>query len=223
MLRDDLAGAREAWLKEAEKDPTELKRRTESDFLLYRNSAGKVADFHALRHTFVTQIVAGGTNVKVAQELARHSTPVLTLKRYSHLGLHDTSKALNALPSITPAPNASEQQEQQLRRTGTDDVALSPIAGKIEPESTGELRITGGEEESETTGSEITPPENLASHLASFAGTDRYKLVRTAADSETVEPEKTHKNPRKPTKKAEAVGFEPTEDLRLLRFSRPVH
>jgi hypothetical protein len=60
----------------------------------------------------------------VAQELARHSTPVLTLGRYSHIGLHDTSTALNALPSLAPPTPTS--QSQHLKKTGTDDVPPDP-------------------------------------------------------------------------------------------------
>ena len=39
-----------------------------------RDLAGRVADFHALRHTFITNLAAGGVHPKVAQTLARHST-----------------------------------------------------------------------------------------------------------------------------------------------------
>ncbi len=41
-------------------------------------SAG-ILDLHSLRHSFVPEIVAGGASVKTAQELARHSTPKLTI------------------------------------------------------------------------------------------------------------------------------------------------
>ncbi len=43
--------------------------------------------------------------MKVVQSLARHSTPVLTLGVYTHLGLYDQTPALDALPDLTkPAP-----------------------------------------------------------------------------------------------------------------------
>ena len=96
----------------------------ESDFLANVDASGRVADFHALRHTFITRLVQSGASVKVAQELARHSTPVLTLGRYSHIGLHDTSAALDALPSLMPATPAP--QAQQLQKTGTDDLPHDP-------------------------------------------------------------------------------------------------
>ena len=38
------------------------------------DSAGHVVDFHSLRHTYVSCIVYSRASVKVAQELARHST-----------------------------------------------------------------------------------------------------------------------------------------------------
>ena len=46
---------------------------------------GHVADFHSLRHTFITRLVRSGANVKVVPDLARHSTPTLTLGRYAHV------------------------------------------------------------------------------------------------------------------------------------------
>ena len=106
-------------------------------------------DFHALRHAYITRLVQSGTSVKVAQELARHSTPTLTLGRYSHIGLHDTSKALDALPSLMPIiPEA-----QAMRKTGTDDVP--PPA----------------------TPSSKTPSDHLASPLASIGGLGRVCTV----------------------------------------------
>jgi len=55
---------------------------------------GRVFDFHALRHLFISRVVGSGASVKVCQELARHSSPVLTLGRYAHVRLADLRKAL---------------------------------------------------------------------------------------------------------------------------------
>jgi integrase len=49
----------------------------------YRDDAGLVADFHALRHTFISNLAAGGIHPKTAQQLARHSTITLTMDRYT--------------------------------------------------------------------------------------------------------------------------------------------
>jgi len=99
LVQADLAAAREAWIEEAASEK-ERDEREKSSFLEYRDAAGHVADFHALRHTFISRLVRSGANIKVAQELARHSTPTLTLGRYAHVQLADQTRALDALPAI---------------------------------------------------------------------------------------------------------------------------
>ena len=83
MLRQDLSCARREWIAEAIGD-AERADREQSDFLSYRDSAGRVTDFHALRHTFITNLARGGVHPKTAQALARHSTITLTMDRYTH-------------------------------------------------------------------------------------------------------------------------------------------
>jgi integrase len=41
--------------------------------------------FHDLRHTCVSRLVAAGADVTLVQAVAGHSSPAITLKRYSHL------------------------------------------------------------------------------------------------------------------------------------------
>jgi len=82
----------------------------------YRDDAGRVLDFHALRHTFITNLARGGVHPKIAQQLARHLTITLTMDRYSHTAVGDLSDALTVLPdSGKPAPAETTQQ----RATGT--------------------------------------------------------------------------------------------------------
>jgi len=85
---------------------------------------GKFADFHCLRHTFITELVKAGVQPKDAKELARHSTITLTMDRYAHVTLRDTAAAVSSLPS-PPATTAPEA----LRATGTDG-ASSPREGE---------------------------------------------------------------------------------------------
>lgn len=66
----------------------------------YVDENGKVADFHALRHTFITAVVRSGANVKQLQVLARHSTPMLSLQVYSHVGLTELGEAIEAMPAL---------------------------------------------------------------------------------------------------------------------------
>jgi len=116
MIRLDLEDARQIWLADAQ-NAEERARRKQSDFLAYRDADGRVADFHALRHTFISNLAHAGVHPKTAQGLARHSTITLTLDRYSHVGLFDLAGALDALPSILPAP--VEPRREVLAATGT--------------------------------------------------------------------------------------------------------
>ena len=93
MMQADLANARKAWIAAA-KSPAERQERSESDFLTYQDKEGRFADFHATRHTYISGIVSSGASVKVAQELARHSTPTLTIGRYAHVRRKELSAAL---------------------------------------------------------------------------------------------------------------------------------
>jgi integrase len=45
----------------------------------YRDDMGRVVDFHALRHSYITLLSRSGVAPRVAQELARHSTLDLTM------------------------------------------------------------------------------------------------------------------------------------------------
>ncbi|MCZ2342745.1 MAG: tyrosine-type recombinase/integrase [Bacteroidales bacterium] len=60
----------------------------------------KYADFHSLRHTFVTLLGIRGADPRTLQALAGHSTPILTA-RYSHRGAADKAAAVNLLPNLT--------------------------------------------------------------------------------------------------------------------------
>ena len=105
-----------AWLEEVKGDQAKLERRQESSFLMYQDHDGRFADFHAARHTYISQIVAGGSSVKVAQELARHSTSRLTIDRYAHANLHDVTAALDALPET----RVHKPSVEVLSATGTE-------------------------------------------------------------------------------------------------------
>lgn len=57
----------------------------------------EAADFHSLRHSY-TSLLAQVAPVKVTQELARHSTPTLTIGRYAHAGMREKAEAVALLP-----------------------------------------------------------------------------------------------------------------------------
>ncbi|MFO7898506.1 MAG: tyrosine-type recombinase/integrase, partial [Planctomycetota bacterium] len=67
----------------------------------YKDDSGRYADFHALRHTYITNIGRLPVSMKTHQELARHSEPGLTM-RYTHAEVEQKVKALDALPPADP-------------------------------------------------------------------------------------------------------------------------
>ncbi len=120
MFRADLAEARTAWIAGAQ-TPRGRTEREGDIFLAYRDDAGRYVDFHALRHTFISNLAAGGVHPKTAQRLARHSTITLTMDRYTHLRREDLAGALTTLPDLS-------SDRQTARATGTDggENSLSP-------------------------------------------------------------------------------------------------
>jgi len=75
-------------------------------------------DFHALRHTYITNLHKAPS--RVAQSLARHKSSAMT-DRYTHIKLHDERAALNCLPDLTQPSSES----QQAVKAGTDGNFLS--------------------------------------------------------------------------------------------------
>jgi integrase/recombinase XerC len=65
------------------------------------------ADFHSLRHSFLTLGGRSGIDLRTLQELAGHSTPTLTA-RYSHRRLHDLAGAVGKLPNLVPTTNEGQ-------------------------------------------------------------------------------------------------------------------
>jgi len=168
----------------------------------YRDAGGRVADFHALRHSYITALAKSSAPVKVVQALARHSTPTLTLGLYAHVGLYDQAGALDALPATNnPGP---KREAGALPATGTDGGHISdrfatylPLAGDV---SGRELSVTGGET------------------AARQAAGRHDEASRNPLDVEALD---TSGRPVSAPGTAEGVGFEPTVGFHLLRFSRP--
>jgi len=95
------------------------------------------ADFHALRHSFLTLGGRSGIDLRTLQELAGHSKPELTA-RYSHRRLYDLTGAVAKLPNLVPT-DAPETSAQRLRLTGTDgakpdnSIRLGVVPGVVNP------------------------------------------------------------------------------------------
>lgn len=122
MMRRDLSSSRATWLKEAD-DDQEREKREASDFLAYQDEDGLFADFHANRHTFISNLSRAGVPLAMAQKLARHSDPRLTANRYTHLELDEKAKAIGTMPGLHDA-EASLQ-----KRDGKETVVAGMVAG----------------------------------------------------------------------------------------------
>jgi hypothetical protein len=93
-------------------------------------------DFHALRHTFITNLCNAGVHPKTAQALGRHSSIVLTRDHYTHLTLANQTGALDALPDW-----GALSSSETVRATGTDNLTVP----KNVPELGREGAISGKE------------------------------------------------------------------------------
>jgi hypothetical protein len=121
MIRADLEEARKTWLAGFQ-DARQRAEAEQSDNLVYRDSEGRYADFHALRHSFITMVGKSGVAAREHQDLARHSTYALT-SRYSHSRFYDLSAAVQSLP----IPTDPQAARQTLAATGTDGKSLVPF------------------------------------------------------------------------------------------------
>jgi integrase-like protein len=103
-----------------------------------------VADFHALRHTFITELVRAGVAPKDAKELARHSTITLTMDRYAHVGIRDTAAAVARLNLPTSA--RPDTEPAALRATRTDDGCTAYVPPDVPAGEGGRVELRPREE-----------------------------------------------------------------------------
>ena len=95
----------------------------------YIDETGRIFDFHALRHQFISSLAAAAVHPKVAQQLARHSTIGLTMDRYTHLAVADVAGALDRLPEVP----ANGEQSEVARATGTDGRPADLVVPMVVP------------------------------------------------------------------------------------------
>ena len=150
-IRADLAAALRPWLAGRPGDAPAfasmslhtnlmIQADLEAAGIPHRDAAGKVADFHALRHCYVSALARSTAPVKVVQTLARHSTPTLTLNVYSHVEPLDQRVALDALPAqgdaAGPGPAEAPGPAAGGAAEGEAPVApgkRAPVAGRRDP------------------------------------------------------------------------------------------
>jgi len=152
----------------------------------------KYADFHALRHSTGSLLVASGVHPKIVQTIMRHSTIELTMNKYSHIFAGAESDALAKLPDFSLP---SEQSQKQVK-TGTEDATAENFLPKVCQKSA----------KSDVNG--VTVAYNGLQSTASHN-----------AEKPALECNKPHSCDKK--RKA-AVGFEPTDNGFANRRLRPL-
>ncbi len=92
----------------------------------YKTDEGQ-ADFHALRHTYLSRLGRSGASPKAMQRLARHTTVELTLGKYTHANLYDLASAVDGLPPL-PTGSTNDETARELQATGTDAADSLPAS-----------------------------------------------------------------------------------------------
>ena len=146
------------------------------------------ADFHALRHSFLTLGGRVGIDLRTLQELAGHSSPTLTA-RYSHRRLYDLAGAVEKLPPLFPS---EEDSSESLRATGTDgsaDFGCTVVAQT--PDSPGHLVASIGKNRDEgEVGPEMTKPLENQGFRNDLSSSDTLCHKRGRRDSNPQPPDR---------------------------------
>ncbi|MFA5689412.1 MAG: tyrosine-type recombinase/integrase [Kiritimatiellales bacterium] len=107
--------------------------------IAYKDERGNKTDFHALRTTCCTQMLATGISPRIVQAHMRHSEIKLTTKNYTDVSQLPTTAAVNSLPDFAPHtvhPNATNA-----------GIGSPAVSGKCEGETSisvnnGGLKVT---------------------------------------------------------------------------------
>jgi len=85
--------------------------------------------WHALRHTYATQLVSAGVPIRTAQELLGHSDIKMTM-RYAHVAPDAMEDAVKVLPSLDDGTH--ENLGQQVVNTVENRALPAPKSERIE-------------------------------------------------------------------------------------------
>lgn len=83
-------------------------------------------DFHALRGSLATLLIAAGTDPKTVQAILRHASIATTMAHYARVRAADNAAALGALPAIAGTTAGTDS----LREIQEDSVKCRNVGGR---------------------------------------------------------------------------------------------
>lgn len=116
-----------------------LKKDAERNGVVYRDSQGRYADFHALRYTWATFLQRHGVSQRIAMQLMRHSDIKLTAKVYTDESQLPIHAAIASLPPLFGYAHGYAQISGASGQNGSQAVASkgepkqqkSPVNGAV--------------------------------------------------------------------------------------------
>lgn len=139
-VRPDFAAALAAWVRDnpprlsrgklwpgtwCERAAGMLRLDLEAAGIPHTTDAG-VIDFHALRGSFITLLIAAGHDPKTVQSLARHKQIALTMDIYARVVGANTAAALVSLPAVAACSAATDKSKStQTNPTKSNETAAA--------------------------------------------------------------------------------------------------
>jgi hypothetical protein len=167
-----------------------------------RNDRDLTVDFHSLRKSFVSWLLASGANPRAVQELARHSDLKLTTKTYCSTELLPTRQSLLGLPPMMrvessdgPGPAVSKDLT-----SGPSDVSPQGGPSHVSPASGPNAGLSRGLN---------LNPVGLIFTQTSEGASKVFDSVREKEGSLKSLSDQTFKLPFSPKELVGARGFEP--------------
>ena len=120
---------------------------------------GRKVDFHALRYTFITNLIKAGETPAYVQRLARHSDINLTLRVYTDLGLadlyhgrlrdsHESPLPATGTPNDAPPEQSDKPPDEYLTdKGGSKSVAQNVAHFSVSEGLSASLDVTEGDNE----------------------------------------------------------------------------
>lgn len=142
----------------------------------WTDSQGRRADIHSLRKTFNTHLLKAGVLLRVAQELMRHTTPLLTAKAYTDPRIFDLAGAVEKVPLPSIAQQARQSSTGSVgpidrTREGTTEGAHRVAAATLMRHGTALCGV-----ETQQRSHSITPDSDNVKHALATSDSMRGKM-----------------------------------------------